>query len=175
MGNVFCQGVDLHYLCSDHQERRKGQAALMAAAVERLVITLSTFPKLLVAAVNGDASGLGFTLLPLFDLVYANDKATFKTYYSRWVKHIKVNTICSLSRQTGSDSRGRRQRHAAAVHLRAGRGAPRHAAHGPRPHRLRAPRSRPRHRHLLPRPPHGGGRAQDEASLQPTKFRSSME
>ena len=84
VGNVFCQGVDLHFLCADHQDRRKAQAALMAAAVERLVISLSTFPKLLVAAVNGDASGLGVTLLPLFDIVYANDKATFNTYYSRY-------------------------------------------------------------------------------------------
>lgn len=84
VGNVFCQGVDLHFLCADHQERRKAQAALMAAAVERLVISLSTFPKLLVAAVNGDASGLGVMLLPLFDIVYANDKATFNTYYSRF-------------------------------------------------------------------------------------------
>jgi len=83
VGNVFCQGVDLHFLCSDHQERRKAQAGLMAAAVERLVLTLSTFPKLLVAAVNGDTTGLGVTLLPLFDIVYANDKATFNTYYSR--------------------------------------------------------------------------------------------
>ena len=81
---MFCQGVDLHFLCADHQERRKSQAALMAAAIERLVLTLSTFPKLLVAAVNGDATGLGVTLLPLFDIVYANDKATFNTYYSRY-------------------------------------------------------------------------------------------
>ena len=85
VGNIFCQGVDLHFLCSDHQERRKTNAALMASAVERLTLTLSTFPKLLVAAVNGDASGLGVTLLPLFDVVYANDKAMFNTYFSRYL------------------------------------------------------------------------------------------
>ena len=84
VGSIFCQGVDLHFLCQDHQERRKTHAAQMAAAVERLVMTLTTFPKLLVAAVNGDASGLGVTMLPLFDLVYANDKAMFNTYFSRW-------------------------------------------------------------------------------------------
>ena len=85
VGSVFCQGVDLHFLCQDHQERRKTNAAQMAAAIERLVMTMTTFPKLLVAAVNGDATGLGVTMLPLFDLVYANDKAMFNTYFSRYV------------------------------------------------------------------------------------------
>ena len=83
VGNVFCQGVDLHFLCQDNQERRKQNAAQMSAAVERLVLAMTTFPKLLVAAVNGDTSGLGVTWLPLFDIVYANDKAVFNTYYSR--------------------------------------------------------------------------------------------
>ena len=83
VGNVFCQGVDLHYLCQDNQDRRQSHAADMASAVERLVLTMTTYPKLLVAAVNGDTTGLGVTLLPLFDLVYANDKAMFNTFYSR--------------------------------------------------------------------------------------------
>ena len=55
----------------------------MASAVERLVLAMSTFPKLLVAAVNGNARGLGVTWLPLFDIVYANDKAMFSTFFSR--------------------------------------------------------------------------------------------
>jgi chromodomain protein Y len=55
----------------------------MAAAIERLVICLSNYPKLLVAAVNGVATGLGVTILPLFDIVYANDKAIFNTFFTR--------------------------------------------------------------------------------------------
>jgi len=83
VGNIFCQGVDLNFLCNDNQDRRRNNAAQMAAAIERLVMSLSSYPKLLVAAVNGAATGLGVTILPLFDIVYANDKATFNTYFTR--------------------------------------------------------------------------------------------
>ena len=76
-------GVDLHYLCQDGQDRRARQAAGLAAALERLVTSLTSFPKLLVAAVNGSATGLGVTILPLFDIVYATDKAVFNTFYTR--------------------------------------------------------------------------------------------
>ena len=42
---------------------------------------LSQFHKLLVAGVNGSAVGLGVTMLPFFDMVFASDKATFYTPY----------------------------------------------------------------------------------------------
>lgn len=83
IGTVFCQGIDLTELCQDRQEKRKEQACMMASSVERLVLALAAFPKLLVAGVNGVAVGLGVTILPLFDLVYANDKAQFSTFYTR--------------------------------------------------------------------------------------------
>ena len=83
VGTVFCQGIDLTELCLDRHERRKEAAVQLANGLERLVLALSSFPKLLVAAVNGMAVGLGVTLLPLFDIVYANDKAQFTSFYSR--------------------------------------------------------------------------------------------
>ena len=38
---------------------------------------------MLVAAVNGRASGLGVGILPYFDIVYASDKAEFSMEYAR--------------------------------------------------------------------------------------------
>lgn len=41
------------------------------------------FPKPIIAGVNGNAMGLGVTMLPLFDMVIANDKAEFCLPYAK--------------------------------------------------------------------------------------------
>ena len=55
----------------------------MLGAIKKLVKQLLSTSKILVAAVNGKAVGLGVTLLPYFDMVYINDKAEFSMDYAR--------------------------------------------------------------------------------------------
>lgn len=104
IGNVFCQGVDLMHLLEDNAEKRKEVANRLASAVERLVLAISGFPKVLVAAVNGTTTGLGLSLLPLCDIVYASEKAHFNFYSARLGQIPEGGASISLSgnRQTAS-------------------------------------------------------------------------
>ena len=84
LGGVFCQGVDLSLLANDtSMDKQKKSAEALANGIKKLVKTMLTFNKVIVAAVNGRARGLGVTLLPYFDIVYASDKAEFCTDYGR--------------------------------------------------------------------------------------------
>ena len=47
------------------------------------VNVLSTFPKPIVAAVNGPAVGVGVAIVALCDVVYASDKASFYCPYAK--------------------------------------------------------------------------------------------
>ncbi|XP_071959519.1 chromodomain Y-like protein 2 [Antedon mediterranea] len=80
-GNIFCSGVDLGFLAHRCNESRKKAARQMSEAIRKFIDTLINFPKIIVAAVNGSATGLGSAILPLCDIVYASDKAVFSTPY----------------------------------------------------------------------------------------------
>ncbi|XP_077983009.1 chromodomain Y-like protein 2 [Glandiceps talaboti] len=82
-GSVFCSGIDLNFFLSKPTEERRKTALLMVDALKEFIDAVIKFPKLLVAAVNGPAVGLGVSLLPLCDVVYASDKACFHTPYAR--------------------------------------------------------------------------------------------
>lgn len=80
LGNVFCSGIDLQYLTLAD---RKVAARKMADALRDLVRKFIMFPKPIIAVVTGPAVGLGCSLLPLCDIVYASDKATFYMPYTQ--------------------------------------------------------------------------------------------
>ncbi|XP_064640482.1 chromodomain Y-like protein 2 [Lineus longissimus] len=79
-GRIFCSGIDLFYLSS---EDTKSAVNKMIASLREFIKTLISFPKPIVAAVNGPAVGLGAAILPLCDIVYASDKAEFYMPYTR--------------------------------------------------------------------------------------------
>lgn len=56
---------------------------VMTVALREFVKSLALFSKPLVAGVHGAAVGLGVTILPFFDMVFASDKATFYTPYAK--------------------------------------------------------------------------------------------
>lgn len=73
-GNVFSAGADVSLFLAQGTMPREEMEL-----VGRLDEPLKRFPKPLIAIVNGPAVGMGVTLLPHFDLVYASTEATFLT------------------------------------------------------------------------------------------------
>lgn len=82
-GSSFCEGLELSMLLHTNKEERRIHAQEMADAVKDFIKSLASFNKPIVAGVQGAAVGLGVTMLPLFDLVIASDKATFSTPYGK--------------------------------------------------------------------------------------------
>ena len=82
VGSVFCCGLDFVYFIRRLTDDRKRESARMAAAIRSFVNTFIQFTKPIIAAVNGPAIGLGASILPLCDLVWANEKAWFQTPYT---------------------------------------------------------------------------------------------
>ncbi|XP_078124174.1 enoyl-CoA delta isomerase 2 isoform X2 [Sander vitreus] len=82
-GDFYCSGNDLSNFTKipeggvDEMARRGGD--LLREYVKAYI----DFPKPLVAVVNGPAVGISVTVLGLFDLVYATDRATFHTPFSQ--------------------------------------------------------------------------------------------
>lgn len=81
-GDYYCSGNDLTNFTnippSGVQEMAKNSAIMLRDFVGCFI----DFPKPLVAVVNGPAVGISVTLLGLFDVVYASDRATFHTPFS---------------------------------------------------------------------------------------------
>uniref|UniRef100_A0A673AP91 Chromodomain protein, Y-like n=1 Tax=Sphaeramia orbicularis TaxID=375764 RepID=A0A673AP91_9TELE len=89
VGSVFCCGLDFLYFIRRLTDDRKKESIKMAETIRTFVNTFIQFRKPIVAAVNGPALGLGAALLPLCDVVWANEKAWFQTPYT-------VKLTCSI-------------------------------------------------------------------------------
>lgn len=82
-GDFYCSGNDL----SNFTKIPEGGVELMAKQggelLRKYVKAYIDFPKPLVAVVNGPAVGISVTILGLFDLAYATERATFHTPFSQ--------------------------------------------------------------------------------------------
>ncbi|XP_032677777.1 serine-rich adhesin for platelets-like isoform X2 [Odontomachus brunneus] len=101
-GTSFCEGLELSTLLRANKEERRSVAQELATAVKDFIKSLATFNKPIVAGVQGAAIGLGVTMLPLFDLVIASDKATFCTPYAKLGQIAEGAAVYTLSHILGS-------------------------------------------------------------------------
>ncbi|XP_054620655.1 chromodomain Y-like protein isoform X2 [Dunckerocampus dactyliophorus] len=84
IGSIFCCGLDFLHFIKCLTEDRKKESIKMAETIRTFVNTFIQFRKPIVAAVNGPAVGLGAAILPLCDVVWANEKAWFQTPYTSY-------------------------------------------------------------------------------------------
>nr|XP_012149423.1 PREDICTED: uncharacterized protein LOC100877790 isoform X2 [Megachile rotundata] len=101
-GSSFCEGLELSTLLHANKEERRIRAQELADAVKDFIKTLASFNKPIVAGIQGAAIGLGVTMLPLFDLVIASDKATFSTPYGKLGQIAEGAAVYTLSHILGS-------------------------------------------------------------------------
>ncbi|XP_026175596.1 chromodomain Y-like protein 2 [Mastacembelus armatus] len=79
VGTVFCSGLEPSYLIGRLSTDRRKESSRIADAVRDFVLAFIQFKKPIVVAVNGPALGLGASILPLCDVVWASERAWFQT------------------------------------------------------------------------------------------------
>uniref|UniRef100_UPI001A9FF1CF chromodomain Y-like protein 2 n=1 Tax=Ictidomys tridecemlineatus TaxID=43179 RepID=UPI001A9FF1CF len=82
VGSVFCSGLDYSYLIGRLSSDRRKESTRIAEAIRDFVKAFIQFKKPIVVAINGPALGLGASILPLCDIVWASEKAWFQTPYA---------------------------------------------------------------------------------------------
>ncbi|XP_013116124.1 chromodomain Y-like protein [Stomoxys calcitrans] len=79
----FCQGIDLTEITVGSTDKRKNAVKHLTTAVRNYLKILASYPKPLIAGVNGHVMNLGVMQLAFFDVVVAGDKCTYETQYNR--------------------------------------------------------------------------------------------
>ncbi|XP_033896313.3 chromodomain Y-like protein 2 [Acipenser ruthenus] len=79
VGSVFCSGLDYSYLIGRLSSDRRKESTRIAESIRDFVKAFIQFKKPIVVAINGPALGLGASILPLCDIVWASEKAWFQT------------------------------------------------------------------------------------------------
>ncbi|EPQ05475.1 Chromodomain Y-like protein 2 [Myotis brandtii] len=82
VGSVFCSGLDYSYLIGRLSSDRRKESTRIAESIRDFVKAFIQFKKPIVVAINGPALGLGASILPLCDIVWASEKAWFQTPYA---------------------------------------------------------------------------------------------
>ncbi len=95
-GDSFCAGADMGVFLAIGRGEMEGPKQ-----VGSLHEHLRAFPKPLIAAVHGRAVGMGVTLLPHFDMVYAADNASFLTPFVHLGLVLEFGSSFTLSRMIG--------------------------------------------------------------------------
>ncbi|XP_062833770.1 enoyl-CoA delta isomerase 2 isoform X2 [Anolis carolinensis] len=81
-GDFYSSGNDMNNYINISPDDVEKKAKESAKMLKSFVGSFIDFPKPLIAVVNGPAVGIAVTLLGLFDIVYATDRATFHTPFS---------------------------------------------------------------------------------------------
>eukprot|EP00067_Danio_rerio_P000593 NP_001002645.2 enoyl-CoA delta isomerase 2, mitochondrial [Danio rerio] len=82
-GDYYCSGNDLNNFTKIPEGGVEKMAKDAGELLRRYVKAYIDFPKPLIGVINGPAVGVSVTLLGLFDVVYATEKATFHTPFSQ--------------------------------------------------------------------------------------------
>lgn len=82
-GDFYCSGNDLTNFTKIPEGGVEQMAKDGGELLRKYVRAYIDFPKPLVAVVNGPAVGVSVTVLGLFDIVYATERATFHTPFSQ--------------------------------------------------------------------------------------------
>ncbi|XP_067857879.1 enoyl-CoA delta isomerase 2, mitochondrial isoform X2 [Heptranchias perlo] len=81
-GDYYCSGNDLTNFTNIGPEGMEQKSKNSGALLKKYVSHYIDFPKPLIGVINGPAVGVAVTVLGLFDVVYATDKATFHAPFS---------------------------------------------------------------------------------------------